>query len=872
MIRPPRRALTLLRWFCREDYIEEIEGDLTEVFEKEYEVSQRKAKWKFAWSVIRYLRPEFMKSFRNSYQPHYGMYKSYFKIAWRNLLRQKMLSLIKIGGFAVGVVVCIVIGVWLQRELSYDNFHPDGDRIFRIANTFKSESESFSQAPSGPALGAQLPKLLSSVKSACRVFGQEVKVDANEEQFIESNVILADSNFFSFFGFHLKKGDPQKVLGSPHQIVLTEKLAVKYFGNTENAIGKNLILHDEFPVTVSGVAENPPINSHIQFDLVVPVSLLRTAQLEQTGFDIDNLWVGGWPYVYVQLINTENFKDAEKQINEIAAKFSEKEWKDNKMSYYYFLQPLRDIHLKSHLRYDSPNNGSLSRVKIFSIIGVIVLSLACINYINLTTATAIRRAKETSVRKVVGATKAQLVRQLFVETFLSCTIAVVLAFLVFAAILNPLSAWMGQQYYFGFSATNISMILCFILAVSVIAGFYPAAMISSINPSIALKGSFLQSAKGAIIRKGLVVIQFTITIGLIASLLVITRQMNFIKNKSLGFEGNAILEVRFFGNPEVISKYSFLRNELLSSPYILNVSKHSQNVVGGLGNGWTTTENLAGEEISTSLYNMNVDTSYFKTYNMQLVAGRFFSKDIPSDTIKAVLVNETAVKTFGWQKPENAIGKPFGKGDQAQYVVGVIKDFNFESLHKPVEALRIGYSTGGNRLSLKVDATHIDEAINHLKKTWASSIIETPLFYSFVDESIARQYGEEQKMQVIFYFFTALSLLIACLGLFGLSIFIVERKIKEIGIRKVLGARVSGIVGLLSGDFLKLVLISAFIASPLAWYFMSQWLQDFAYRIDIGWWVFVVAAVISLLIAFVTVSFQAIKAAVANPVNSLRSE
>jgi len=315
-----------------------------------------------------------------------------------------------------------------------------------------------------------------------------------------------------------------------------------------------------------------------------------------------------------------------------------------------------------------------------------------------------------------------------------------------------------------------------------------------------------------------------------------------------------------------------VRNELLKNPYILNVSKHNANIVDGLGNGWTTTKDLKGEEVSTSIYRLSVDDDYLDTYGMKLAAGRFFSKEISTDSAKSVLVNEAAVKTFGWQKPENAIGKPFGKGDDTRYVIGVVKDFNFESLHKPVDALLIGYVHGGNIMSIKIDAAHIHEAINQLTGTWKNVIPEVPLEYFFVDERIAEQYGSEQKMEGIFYGFSGLSLLIACLGLFGLSTFVVERKVKEIGIRKVLGASISGIVGLLSKDFLKLVLLSVLIASPLSWYFMNNWLKDFAYRIEISWWVFIAAGIIAVLIALITVSMQAIKAALANPVKSLRTE
>ncbi|HVV05845.1 MAG TPA: FtsX-like permease family protein, partial [Puia sp.] len=429
-------------------------------------------------------------------------------------------------------------------------------------------------------------------------------------------------------------------------------------------------------------------------------------------------------------------------------------------------------------------------------------------------------------------------------------------------------------YNFPLSPANILIIVTFIILMAVIAGIYPSAILSSFNPAVSLKGNFLQSRRGNIIRKSLVVFQFTITIALIASILIISRQMSFIKHRSLGFNGNAVLEVNFNGDDNVIQRYGSLRNELLKSPYVLDVTKHDANIVGGLGNGWTTTTNAKGEEVSTSIYRLSVDADYFDTYEMKLAAGRFFSKDIPTDTAKAVLVNEAAVRTFGWQRPENALGKPFGKGNDIRYVIGVVKDFNFESLHKKVEALLIGYTKtdNGSSMSLKIDAAHIHEAIDHLTKTWKNTIPDVPMQYSFVDNRIAEQYGNERKMEGVFYGFSGLSLLIACLGLFGLSTFVVERKIKEIGIRKVLGASVSGIVGLLSEDFVKLVLLSVLIASPLAWYFMRHWLQNFAYHITIGWWEFAAAGMMAVLIALTTVSIQSIKAATANPVKSLRTE
>lgn len=799
------------------------------------------------------------------------MFKNYFKTAWRNLSKNKVFSLLNITGLSISVAVCLLIGIWVLRELSFDNFHPNGDSIFRLSNTFKSESESFSQAPSGPAFGAQLPRALPAVQSACRLFPGSYKIKYGDKQFFENDVLAADSNFFSFFGFKLLKGKPHQVLQSPSQIVISEDMAIKYFGQ-QDPVGKTLLVDDKFSVTVSGVVENSPDNSHIQYSFVYPVSALRQNMIQAYQLDINTLWVGGWPATYLQLRNPEKWQATEKQINAVAAKFSEKEWKQNKMSYKYFLQPLGDIHLKSKLRYDAANNGSLGRVQIFSILGIIVLLLACINYINLTTAGAIRRAKETAVRKVTGATKSQLVRQFFLETIIVCTLSVLLGIVLLEIVLPAFSAWLGTDYHFDITVTNILIILGFIVVISLIAGMYPSAILSSFNPVTTLKGSFTQSIKGNFIRKSLVVFQFSITIALIAAIFIINSQMNYMKNKSLGFNGNSVVEVEFQGDASVQNKYSAIRNELLSNPYVLNVSVHDGNVVGGLGNGWTTTENLNGDEISTSLYGMNVDPSYLNTYDLQLAAGRFFSKDIPTDSTAAVLVNEAAVKTFGWEKPENAIGKKFGKGDDAQYVIGVVKDFNFENLHKPVEALKINYARRGSKLSLKINANQINAAIDHLETTWKAIVPGVPLQYNFVDDNISKQYGDEQKMQGVFYSFAGLSLLIACLGLFGLSIFIVERKIKEIGIRKVLGASVTGITVLLTKDFAKLIIISLVLATPVSWYFMNAWLQDFAYHIDINWWVFAIAGIIALGIALFTISFRAIKAATANPVESLRSE
>ena len=800
------------------------------------------------------------------------MFGNNIKITLRTLRKNLLTTGLNIAGLATGVAVCLFIAIWLQRELSYDNFHPEADRIFRVVNTFTSESESFSQAPSGPALGAHLDEELPEIETACRYFEDEARLSVDNKSFFENELIFADSNFFQFFNFPLLEGNPATALSDRSKIALTESMAKKYFGN-ENPIGKVMEYGDDNLLTVGAVIADPPPNSQIEFSAVLPMHLMyHYAETFWGGYKIDEQWVGGWMFTFLRLRNPTEWKDTEAYVNQVVAEYSKKEWEENKMSYKYTLQPMESVHLHSNLRYDVPSNGSMARVWMFGAIGMIVLLLACINYINLTTAGAIKRAKETSVRKVVGATRKELVTQFLTDSFVLALFGTVIGVALFQFFLPAFCDLTEQVYVFDFSIKNILLLLSFALTIGTLSGIYPAFVLSSFKPSSTLKGVFQNSTQGVWMRKGLVVFQFAATVALIAGILVIKEQMSFIQSKELGFQGDAVVQINFLGSKDVRENIDAFRNKLLENPSIKSFSRHGGSVVGGLGNGWTTTEDLEGKEISTSAYNLSVDPTYFETYNMELAVGRFFSDEISTDTAQAVLVNEAAVRTFGWQKPENAIGKPYGKGDRQKRVVGVVKDFHFESLHKPVEALFIHFSRGGSLLSLQIDQSKTKEAIHHMEATWGKMFPAIPLDYAFVDSQVAEQYGNEQTTETLFLLFSSLSLFIACLGLFGLVTFMAEQRVKEIGIRKVLGATTIGLVSLLSKDFLKLVAIALVIASPLAYYLMDQWLADFAYRIDIQWWVFLMAGILAIGVALLTVSFQSVKAALANPVESLRSE
>ena len=798
------------------------------------------------------------------------MFKAIFSTALRHLAKNKVSAFLNVTGLTIGLATCLVIAIWAERELTFDNFHANVDAKFRIWNRFQSEAETFTQAPSGVALGAQLPKEIADIASACRLFQAHYKIRYNTEVHFEQKGIFADSTFFSFFDFPIIAGSTHELLRTPDQVVFTRSKAIAYFGSVENALAKTVLMDDE-PYTVAAVTEDPPVNSHIQFEYVVPYVTLHAYALKNWKDELDNQWVGGWPYTYIEIHDPSKWAAVESKINEVVAEHSKKEWADNKMSYQYFLQPVKDIHLRSHHRYDAGNNGDLMTVRVFIAVAILVLLLACFNYINLTTATSVNRAKEISLRKVAGASKGNLMRQFFFETFVTTVLAVVLGVALAQIVLAYFSWWMGQPYQLPFDTTHLLALGAFVLIITLLSGIYPAIVLSSFQPMVALRGKFFSSEGGQTFRKALVIVQFVISTVLLISILTVNRQMQFIASKPLGYEGHGVITVDFNGDDAVKKKDHILRDALLSVPYIEQTSVHNANVVGGLGNGWINTRDNNDKEVTTSIYQMYVDPDYFDTYKMNFVAGRAFQR-ATADSAKAVIVNEAAVRNLGWGTAENALGKPFGNGDNIRYVVGVVQDFHFESLHTPVQPLLMGYAKDGGSMSLRVKTAHIQDAIKHLETVWAKMVADVPLHYAFVDDSLEQQYATERKMQTVFYVFASLSFFIACLGLFGLSTFMIRQRLQEISIRKVLGAPVMGIVVLLTKDFSKLVLVSVLIAGPVGWMLMREWLETFTYHTDVGWIVLGIALVVPLLISVLTISAQAIKAALVNPAKILRAE
>ena len=796
------------------------------------------------------------------------MNKSLFVAAIRHIQKYKTFALLNVVGLVSGIFVCLSIYIWIQKEVDYDLFHPEWKRTYRLTNTFTSQTESFSQAQSGPAFGVHLPKEFSFVEAASRLFPDAVSVQVGSKLFLESRTFVADSNFFQFFGFETLLGNPQTALLNPDQIVLTETTAIKYFGSAEKALGQTLRINQTDMYRVSAISKNPVRPSHLQFDLLLPYASLRR-YAQENNIDIDNRWVGGWPYTYLKITQPSQHMTAVSAINTLAQTRAGAEWRAKKFSYAYHLQPIQDIHLYSALRYDASNNGSIARVRIFSLIGILVLLMACVNYINLSTAVAARRAKEIAIRKIAGSSKLALIGAFLLETLFICILGLAVAIALVHAFLPYMSQWLGSDYHFTLSPENITFISGFILLLTFVSGYYPAYLLSSFQPATILKGNYKNILRGDRLRKTLVIIQVSLSILLAICVSVILQQMNYIQTRPLGFDKDARIEIRYYNNQAANGSFARLRDQLLQSPHVINVSRHSQSLVGGLANSPMFIESKDGSEASTSAYRLSVDSTFAETYGLQLAAGRFFSARFPSDSSSAVMVNEAAVRAFGWGTNDEALGKRFGRGNAQRQVIGVIKNFHFESLQKPVNPLVVFPTVSGQTITVLLDPQHLSEGLAHIRKSWASAVSDFPLEYLFVSEKLISQYGQEQNLTRIFIGFCALAILIACIGLFALSSFVTEKRKKEITIRKIIGARTVDILWMLTKEFLVLAAFAFLVAAPASWISMNQWLQGFAYRIGFQPIHFLVPALLAIIIVMMTTAFTCFRAATANPANRL---
>lgn len=805
------------------------------------------------------------------------MLQNYFKIAWRNLLHNKSLFLINILGLAIGIASCLTIMLFVTDELSYDRFHKNSNEIFRVVFKAKIGGENINEAvvmaPVAQTLKDQFPEVVDATRF--RNLGTQ-KVTYKNTSYRNAKAAYVEPNFFEIFSLPIIKGNANSPLDKPNSVVITQEEAQKYFGN-EDPIGKLLeIEHLDQLYEVTGIIEKIPHNSHFHFDLLI--SMLGDPEAKNPS------WMESRFFTYLLLNEGYNYKNLEAkfpviletyvgaQLREAMGMTYAEFTKENKLG--MSLQPLTDIHLKSDFSVASTleEGGDIKSVYIFGAIALFMLLIACINFMNLSTAGATKRAKEVGIRKVLGSDRYQLIKQFlaesFITTLLSMIVGVVLLIIVLP-VFNQLSGKELQIAYLWNPSVFLSLLILG-LFVSVLAGAYPAFYISSFKPVQALKGKFYRSGKSVGIRSGLVVFQFVVSAGLILATLIVEQQMSFIQNKEIGYDKEQILVLReayFLGENQAAFK-----NQILADPRVSHVTRAAFVPAGDSDNN--NTGFYVDGQFSRRTYVYNIDDQYIPTMGMELAQGRNFSKDFGADSLK-VIINETAAEILGFG--DNAIGQTLVRaidnegGRQSLQVIGVVKDFHFRSLHKKIEPLIMLNNPYGG-LIIRANDTDMAGIIDRIGKMWDDFEVSEPFSYALLDESFHATYLKERRTSTLVKVFALLTIFVACLGLFGLATFTAEQRLKEIGIRKVLGSSVTQIVAMLSKDFLKLVSISFFIAFPLGYYFMNIWLQDFAYRIEIGGLVFVITGLITLAIAFITISFRSFKAARANPIESLKTE
>jgi len=792
------------------------------------------------------------------------MIKNYLKIAFRNLWRHKSFSLINIIGLAIGLSAFMLIFLYVQFELSYDSFHAKADYIYRLNVDIKSSPTetmklSESTMPMGPALKADFPQ----IQEYTRVIPNRLLLKVHEQLFQEKEVLYAEPSIFKVFSLPMIMGDPVSALKKPFSIVLTQTAAKKYFGSA-NPMGQTITVDGKFPAQVTGVIKDIPQNSQLKCNMFYSIATLETdpGRLEQ--------WGNFGNYTFLLLNKTANPAQLQAQFPAFLKRHISEESRKGGQNYQLYIQHLKDTYMDPR----SDDGGNIHNIYIFSIIAIFVLLIAAINFINLTTARATERAKEVGIRKVIGAIRGQLILQFLGESLILSLISVVFAaFLVslFLPMFNGLSGKLVSTDIFGNS--SVFTLLFIALVIGLAAGTYPALALSGFRPVTVLKGRFSSSSKGNFLRKGLVVFQFTISIVLIIGTIVVGNQLSYMRSQPLGFDKSQLLALDFGNDPDVVKTYESIKNEFKAIPNVLQVSASHGWPGAGSANAHSELENNQGVMQPMNINMYDVDYDFMPEYGIKVIAGRAFSKDFPSDTTQAIIINQATVKALGYSSPNASIGKKFSQWGRTGKIVGVVKDFHYRSLQENIEPLNMRINPSNARIfTLKIAARNIPATIAAVERKWKGLIPQRPFNYVFVDDNFNKQYAGEERFGKLFMYFAVLAVFISCLGLFGLAAYSTVQRTREIGIRKVLGASVTRIVNMLSTEFLQLVLIAALIAFPLSWYGMHNWLKGYAYRVNISWTVFAVSGILAFLIAIATVAFQAIRAAVANPVKSLRSE
>jgi len=871
---PPKLAQRFLNFFLKEELVEEVLGDLEEKYlTKVQKENTQQANWNYWFQTINYLRPFAIRNDLLTQLNPFFMFRSYFKIAWRSLFKQKLYSVINITGMTVGMTCFILIALYIQHEMSFDLQHEKADRIYRVSqqmvgNEFRGTNRfAVTPMPLIPSMKEQFPE----VEEGTTLATTGLTFWKDGLPIFERGGLYLDTSFFDVFTHPVIEGNVREALKDKDAIILTETIAKKYLGE-DSPIGKAVDLGENKFAIVKAVIEDVPNNQHLRFRFARSIENYE----EYKGDKANYRWSSNnyWSYLVLQEDYDPKLLEA-KMIpfgDNAAAELAEFNLIFNPK---YYLQPLKDIHLHSNINAELGGNGDIRYIYLSASIAFIILLLALINYMNLTTARSSQRSREVGVRKVLGAQRKQLVNQFMIESILVTGLSFILAILLANLLLPAFNLLLDLKIPFSLSDNQLILLglVAVALFLGIVAGLYPAIMSSAIAPVKALKGNWFKSRKGsgAFLRNALVIGQFAAAIVLAISSIVIYQQLRYIQTKKLGFNRDQVVFVGY-GGQNMIEKSSTLRNELLQHPNIEKVAisrvlpLNTNNQ--GIAFKW---EGKKADDPDLHIYRLHTDYHFIDLFEMEIAEGRNFSPEFPSDSTNTYILNEAAVKAIGWDAA-SAIGKSFNEGK----VIGVVKDFHFQPFDLSIEPMYLTFhdenSASFGNVSMKVKLEDSQETLQHIKKSFKKVLPLMSANVNFMDEAYNNLYDREKRFGDAFNIFTLIALFIACIGLFGLVTHSVLLRTKEIGIRKVLGSSVSGIVGLISSDFLKLVFISALVAIPVAWWGMNSWLQDFAYRIDLQWGVFLVAGLVAIMIAFLTVGSQSLKAAWANPVDSIKSE
>ncbi|GAB5552360.1 MAG: ABC transporter permease [Saprospiraceae bacterium] len=867
---PPDWANRFLEWYCADDLLDEIQGDLLEVYEhRVQEKGLKKANWLFIKEVLLFFRPSSFKK-KNPLENlpiMLSLFKSYFKTAARNIWKTKVFSGLNLIGLTVGFTSFLFIALYIQYESSFDQYHEKSNRIYRVAQvqkgSFYKGTDRFALAPSG--LGPALTETFPEVEAATILTTDESLFTKADRTFYETG-LFCDESLFDVFSFEVLEGNGPQSLKNPNSILITTSFVKKYFGK-EDPIGKVLELENVGPLTVEGILKDPPKNSHFTFSYIASIKTLS--------FYKPGVWDNNSFYAYTALKEGYAPQVLEQKLVALDRQYLQtKDIETPITKSKFFLQPLKEIHLHSRLNFEIGKNGDIRYLYFFASIAIIILLIAAINYLNFAIADSERRATEVGMRKALGARRGQLVQQFLSESLLLTLISFLLANMLVFFFLPLFNTYLGQEIVFSYqdNLKLLALLLIVALLIGIGSGLYPAFFISRVAPMKALKGNIIgMYQKSNWLRNASVTGQFMAAIVLAIGSLVILQQLKYVQNKRLGYNEDQVLFVPY-AKGEVFKQSSVIKASLLENPHIKEVA-FSFSIPTNMSQsrrikGW---EGSNGEE-SVLIYQGFVDYGFMDLYDMEIIAGRSFSEDFPADSTKQYILNETAVESLGW---DNAIGKKFQEGK----VIGVVKDFHFQPLHLAIEPLFFELSSGGGlmsirgNISLKVDGQNIESTINYLQSTMKSIVPTLPFEYQFLDEALVQMYIKERRLGRMFSLFTGLAVLISILGLLGLASYNVVRRSKEISIRKVLGASAISIVRMLFKDYFKLIVLALCIATPLSYYLMQRWLESFAYRITLAWqWqIYLVIGLAALILPLIIIGLQSIRSVLANPADNLKA-